>query len=130
MVLDTSALIAIMFREPEAERLKIAVADAAARLIGTPTMVEAAIVLRRLLPDDGQDALDAFFTGYNVTLVPFAARHISAARTAIDRFGKGRHPAALNFGDCMSYAVALIENEPLLFKGNDFAHTDILAAAY
>ena len=105
-------------------------ADATARLIGAPTMVEAAIVLRRLLPEDGQDALDAFITGYNMTLIPFTARHIGAARTAIERFGKGRHPASLNFGDCMSYAVARVENEPLLFKGNDFAHTDITAAAY
>jgi len=130
MVLDTSVLIAIMFREPEAERLKLAIADAAARFIGAPTMVEAAIVLQRLLPEDGQDALDAFITGYNVTLIPFTARHIGAARTAIERFGKGRHPASLNFGNCMSYAVARVENEPLLFKGNDFAHTDVMAAAY
>lgn len=93
--------------------------------IGAPTLVEAAVVLGRRHGLAGREALDRFLEERDVVPVPFGHGHWRAARDAFYRFGKSRHAAALNFGDCMSYAAARVAGEPLLFTGNDFAKTDI-----
>ncbi len=130
MVLDTSAVIALLFEENDAPRLRSVLFATPLRKIGAPTLVEAGMVMGGRNVVGYPAFLDGFVENMELDVLPFTRDHAVVARAAFDRFGKGRHPAALNFGDCMSYAVAKIENEPLLFKGNDFAQTDILAAAY
>jgi ribonuclease VapC len=125
MILDTSAVIALIREEQGADELleKVEIAERVA--IGAPTLVEAAVVLGRRHVLAGRETLDRFLRERDVIPVPFGRRHWRAAQDAFYRFGKGRHVAALNFGDCMSYAAARIADEPLLFTGNDFAKTDI-----
>ncbi|HET7574672.1 MAG TPA: type II toxin-antitoxin system VapC family toxin, partial [Solirubrobacterales bacterium] len=96
--------------------------------IGAPTLVEVTIVLVRRYGEVGRTALWNFLGERQVLAIPFDGRHWSAASDAFLRFGKGRHPARLNLGDCMTYAVARVAGEPLLFIGNDFAKTDIAPA--
>jgi ribonuclease VapC len=125
VILDTSAVVAMIREEQGADALVEKVREAPRVAIGTPTLVEATAVLigRHDLP--GHTALTTFLQEREVVLVAFDERHWYAAEEAFVRFGKGRDAAGLNFGDCMSYAVARIEREPLLFTGNDFAKTDI-----
>ncbi|NQV79427.1 MAG: type II toxin-antitoxin system VapC family toxin [Alphaproteobacteria bacterium] len=130
MVLDTSAVIALLFEENDAPRLRSVLFATPLRKIGAPTLVEAGMVMGGKNVAGYPAFLDGFVENMELLVVPFTHDHAAVARAAFERFGKGRHPASLNYGDCMSYAVALMENEPLLFKGNDFAQTDILAAAY
>jgi ribonuclease VapC len=100
--------------------------NAADRLaMGTPTLVEATVVLVRRFGPPGRKSLHKFLEEREVVSVPFERRHWRAAQEAFVRFGKSRHPAALNLGDCMSYATAAVAGEPLLFTGDDFAKTDI-----
>jgi ribonuclease VapC len=125
MILDSSALVAILFKEPEAERLAAMIRDTDTTAIAAPTLLETAIVAEgRTLP--GMAAkLDALMVAIRPEIVPFTAEHASLARDAWRRFGKGRHKAGLNLGDCFSYALAKDRGQPLLFKGEDFAATDI-----
>jgi ribonuclease VapC len=124
MILDTSAVVAIVMKELGFEELlqRMASSDPA---IGTATLAETAIVLFAQLQRDARSLLARFLSEASIAIVPFGESHYGAAVDAWLRYGKGRHPAALNFGDCLSYAVARLANEPLLFVGDDFAQTDI-----
>jgi ribonuclease VapC len=128
MVLDSSAIVAIHLREPGCESLidKIDAADAV--VVGLPTLLETAMVLTGRLGQDARPMLFAFLRRVDAVMVPFNEEHLDAAGAAFVRFGRGRHPAALNFGDCMSYAVASVAGMPLLFTGEDFRRTDITSA--
>ena len=125
MILDSSALVAILFKEPEAERLAAMIRDTDTIAIAAPTLLETAIVAEgRTLPGMAEK-LDALMGAIRPEIVPFTAAHASLARDAWRRYGKGRHKAALNLGDCFSYALAKERGPALLFKGDDFAATDI-----
>ena len=128
MTLDSSALIAILFSEPGFLDLVDCILDADAVRVGAPTLVEAGMVLagRRGTPDARE--LDALVKELALTVVPFGEREWRAASTAFDRFGRGRHKAALNFGDCLAYATASVAGDALLFVGDDFRLTDITVA--
>jgi ribonuclease VapC len=125
MVIDTSALLAILADEPERGMFVEAIEAAASRLISTATFVEISIVLEARHGAEGVRDLDLFLNRAEIELVAVDDEQAHAARRAFTRFGKGRHPAGLNYGDCFSYALATVAAEPLLFKGQDFAQTDI-----
>ncbi len=128
MVIDTSAIVAIALNEPEAEAFEQRIADAAICLMSAATVVEAAMVIETRLGERGGSELDLWLHKAGVEIVAFDAEQADHARRAWRRFGKGRHPAGLNFGDCFSYALSAQTQEPLLFKGDDFSKTDIEAA--
>ncbi len=125
MVIDTSALIAILAQEPEAEQLAAAIAGDEVRLLSAATLTEASIVVTVLFGDGGGADLDDLIDQMGVEVVPLTADHARLARTAFLTYGKGRDPASLNFGDCFSYALAKASGHPLLCKGNDFSRTDL-----
>ncbi len=125
MILDSSALVAILFKEPEAAHLAARIRDADTTAIAAPTLLETTIVAEgRTLPGMA-DKLDALLGAIRPEIVPFTAEHAAIARDAWRRYGKGRHKAGLNLGDCFSYALAKERGQALLFKGDDFAATDI-----
>jgi len=126
VTIDTSALIAILFDEPERLEFTQLVSVASRKLISTVSILEATIVLECRKGEDGVADLDAWLRKAAVRSVDFDSDQLELARRASHRFGKGRHPAALNFGDCASYALSQWSGEPLLFKGNDFTLTDVL----
>jgi ribonuclease VapC len=128
MVLDTSAIIAILRDESDANVYRDAIERAESIRIGAPTLLECEIVARGALGDDGSTDLDNFLVALDVSIEPFGPLEANYARYAYRQFGKGRHPAGLNFGDCLTYATAVALNEPLLFKGVDFAQTNITSA--
>jgi ribonuclease VapC len=128
MVLDSSAIIAIEMQEPGFERLVDRMGEAETVLIGVPTMFEAAMVLSGRRRQDARPWLRGFLRSAEAEVVIFTEEHLDAAMDAFLRFGRGRHPAKLNFGDCLAYAVAAVAGMPLLYTGNDFAQTDIPAA--
>ena len=128
MVIDTSALVAIALDEPEAPEFERRIADASVRLISAATLLEAAMVIETRLGEAGGGELDLWLHKAGVEIVAVDAELADQARRAWRRFGKGRHPAGLNFGDCFSYALAALTQEPLLFKGRDFSKTDVRAA--
>lgn len=128
MVLDTSAIVAIHLREPGHQRLIDGIDAAEVVVVGVPTLLETAMVLTARLGQDARPMVFAFLRRLEAEVVPFNEEHLDAAITAFIRFGRGRHPAALNFGDCMSYAVASVAGMPLLFTGEDFSRTDIVPA--
>jgi len=128
LILDSSVIVAIALREPGFERLVDRLRTANTIGIGTPTLVEAGMVLSARLGVEPQALLDRFLRDFGVTPVGFGEQHWREALEAFRRFGKGRHPAALNFGDCLSYAAARLADRPLLFVGDDFPRTDIPAA--
>jgi len=130
MIVDSSALVAILLKEPEALRLTTAIATTSSCRLPSSCFLEASmIVLGRLEPDGLRD-LDLYLARSRMEIVPFTESQARLAREAFRRFGKGRHPAQLNFGDCMAYALARETGEELLFKGTDFGQTDIAVAAY
>ncbi len=128
MIVDSSALLAVLFREPDAERYEAALAAASACRMSLANVFEASIVWEGRGGPAAAHRLDLFMEQVGIEMVPVTAEHVTAARQAWRRFGKGNHPAALNFGDCFAYALAEVTGEPLLFKGDDFALTDIEAA--
>ena|SRR5688572_3211552 len=131
MVLDTSALLAILFAEPEADAMVRAIATDERRLIGAPTLVETSLVLRVKKGGGGEVALDALLERLGVETVSMSVAAAKLARLAYARFGKAvGDPAALNYGDCLAYGVAMAEREPLLFKGDDFGRTDVGVVVY
>jgi ribonuclease VapC len=131
MVIDTSAILAILLAEPEAERMVRAITQDPTRMIGAPTLVEASAVMLARKGPSGEIALDAFLQKLDVQVVPMSADAATFARNAYARYGKGTgSPAGLNYGDCLAYGVAMDVNEPLLFKGEDFPKTDLPAVAY
>ena len=125
MIIDTSAILAVLFGEPDAGRYERAIAGALHCRMSVANFLETAIVLESRSGSAGGDELDLFLDRAPVELVPVTADHAQAARRAWQRFGRGNHPAELNFGDCFAYALAEAAGEPLLFKGRDFALTDI-----
>src|SRR6185436_3647517 len=120
LILDTSVIVAIALREPGYEELVGKLRSADVIGIGTPTLAEAGIVLAARLGIEPQALLDRFLRDFSVVPVVFGEQHWREALDAFRRFGKGRHPASLNFGDCLSYATARVANHPLLFVGDDF----------
>jgi len=127
-MVDTSAIVAIAFNEPDAETYEQKVVDAPRRFISAATILELSIVIEARLGEAGAAELDLWPYKAGVEVVAVDAEQIAIARRAWRNFGKGRHPASLNFGDCFSYALAKSRNEPLLFNGDDFSRTDIEAA--
>ena len=125
MVLDTSALLAVLQDEPGREALIATIDAAPRRLMSVASYVEAAMVLEARFGPDAVRDLDLFVAKAAIELVAVDAEQGMVARDAYRRFGKGRHPAGLNFGDCFSYALAWTRDEPLLFTGTDFAACDI-----
>lgn len=130
MVVDTSALVALLGMEAEAARLAAAIESDATRLISAASLVEAALVIESRYGPDGGRELDLLIAKAELAVEPVTAQQAEIAREAWRRFGKGRHAASLNFGDCFSYALAKATGEPLLFKGTDFPQTDLAVVAY
>jgi ribonuclease VapC len=128
MVIDTSAIVAIFFNEPDAQHYRERIAEDPLRLISAATLVEAAMVIESRFGEAGGAELDLWLHKAKVEVVAVSSEHADQARRAWRRYGKGRHSASLNYGDCFSYALAALSGEPLLFKGNDFKQTDIEAA--
>lgn len=125
MIVDSSALLAILFREPGYEALLGRLEEAGVVGAGTPTLAETAIVLHARLGAGAHGLLERTLDELGIEEIPFGEVHWREAADAYRRFGRGRHPASLNFGDCLTYAVARLAGEPLLFTGNDFSMTDI-----
>lgn len=128
MIVDTSAILAVLFNEEDAETYARALARAEFCRMSAANFVEAAIVVDTQTKDRGSRQFDAFFRRAGITIEPVSEEHAHVARQAYADFGKGRHPAALNFGDCFAYALAKVTGEPLLFKSKDFKRTDITSA--
>lgn len=129
MVVDTSALLAIFFREREGAVFAGAIRNELDPLVSAASMLETGIVLDGRIAADATPDLDAFIAGTGLIVEPVTADHARLARAAYRTYGKGNHRANLNFGDCFAYALAKATDRPLLFKGNDFSHTDVVAAA-
>lgn len=128
MVIDTSALVAILLDESDRRQFTRAIANASVRVLSAATLVEAGNVIEARLGEAGGRELDLLLHRADVKVLSVDETQAELARSAWRRFGKGRHPAALNYGDCFSYALAVQRDEPLLFKGDDFAATDIGSA--
>ena len=128
MIVDSSALIAILFQEPDARRFADALTLEARPSVSAVTFVETAMVAEGRGGAAAGAELDLFLAEGAIEVVPVGERQARLARDAWRRYGKGRHPAGLNLGDCFAYALAMERNEPLLFKGEDFARTDVKAA--
>jgi len=125
MIVDSSALIALIFREAEAEGIVASLSEAESVAIGAPTLAETAIVLGAKLGEASRAILSRLVEDLDLVVLPFTAAHGREAREAFLRFGRGRHPAALNYGDCLTYASAKLAGQPLLFVGDDFGRTDL-----
>ena len=128
MVVDTSAIIAVLLEEPEGEQFSRALADASRVLMSAVTRVELSFVAEGRKGSIGRTVLEDFLRQAQIEVVAVSLRHAEIAIEAFRRFGRGRHRAALNIGDCFSYALAKATDLPLLFKGNDFVHTDVRPA--
>ena len=128
MILDASALLAILLDEPEAPAIAQAMAAAPRRRISAVSWLETAMVITARRGDHGADAFRALVDKLQAEIAPVDQRQAETAYAAWLAYGKGRNPAALNLGDCFSYALAKDLAEPLLFKGDDFARTDIRPA--
>jgi ribonuclease VapC len=125
MIVDSSAIIAILFNEPDAALYAVAIATAQSCRISAVNYVEAAVVVESQSPAGGARQFDTFMRRAGIAIEPVTEEHALLARQAYADFGKGRHPAGLNFGDCFSYALAKASGEPLLFKGEDFSKSDV-----
>jgi ribonuclease VapC len=128
VIVDTSALVAIVVQEPGSDELIEKLATASRAGIGAPTVAELGIVLTARLELDPLALIRRLLDEFAITEIPFGPDHWRQAVDAFERFGRGRHPARLNFGDCLTYAVASLAHEPLLYVGDDFAATDLPAA--
>jgi ribonuclease VapC len=128
MVVDSSALVSIVIEEPGHQRLLEKAHNAKLKLVGAPLAFEAAMVLSGRLQRDARPTLYGLLRNMGAEIVPFTEEHYEAALSAFLRYGKGRHPAGLNFGDCMSYAFARVSGLPLLYTGGDFSKTDVPTA--
>lgn len=127
MVVDSSALVAILRKEPEAARFTRAILRDSARLISAANLLEAGIVIDNQAGLSAGRRLDAFVERAGIVVEPVTEAQVRIARQAYVDFDRGNHPAGLNFGDCFAYALAKVTGEPLLFKGDDFGQTDIRA---
>jgi len=128
MVIDTSALLAILQDEPERRRFNELIEAAGTCALSTSNFVETSIAIEVRYGAEGVRDLDEFIRRGGIELVAVTGDHAERARRAVIQFGRGRHPARLNFGDCFAYALAQAREEPLLFKGNDFSQTDVTTA--
>jgi len=128
MVIDTSAVVAILFGEPDQRRYDEAIAAAPVRLVSAVTRVELAFVVEGRKREEGRERLERFFWLTGADVVAVTPQQAEIAIAAFRRFGKARHRAGLNIGDCFAYALAVASGLPLLFKGDDFVHTDVRAA--
>ena len=128
MIVDSSAVLAVLYREPDAQRYERAIAAATGCRMSVANVLETSIVLESRGGMAAGHELDTFLEDAAIESVPVTVEHMEAARHAWRRFGKGNHPAALNYGDCFAYALADVTGEPLLFKGEDFARTDVEVA--
>ena len=129
MILDTSALVCVLFREPEADRYLQYIHDADRCLISAGNYVELSIVLERQAAPEADRQCEMFFRRAGIVVEPFTVEQAHIARQAFHDCGKGRHAAGLNFGDCFAYALSKVTGDPLLYKGEDFARTDVVSAA-
>ncbi len=129
MVIDTSALVAILEQEEDAEAFSDAIAAAGTCLVSAATVVETGMVIFSRHGELGARRVDELLRDSQVEIIPVTEAHARLARESFAQFGKGRHPARLNFGDLFSYALSKASGHPLLFKGNDFSQTDVAAAA-
>jgi ribonuclease VapC len=125
MVIDTSALLAILLDEPERRLFNEAIEGAESRLLSAATFVEVSIVIEARFGAEGLRDLDVFIDRAGIKLISVDSEQAHAARRAFSQYGKGRHPAGLNYGDCFAYALATVLGEPLLFKREDFPRTDV-----
>jgi ribonuclease VapC len=128
MVIDTSAIVAILFDEPDQRRYDEAIEAAGVRLLSAVTRVELSFVIEGRKREAGRERLERFFRLTGTEIVAVTLQQAEIAIDAFRRFGRGRHRAALNIGDCFSYALAVATDDTLLFKGDDFTHTDIRPA--
>ena len=128
MVIDASAILAILFDEPDQRRYGEAIEAATVRLVSAVTRVELAFVIEGRKRQAGRERLERFFQLSGAEIIAVTPQQAEIAVGAYRRFGRGRHRASLNIGDCFSYALAVATGHPLLFKGDDFTHTDIRAA--
>jgi ribonuclease VapC len=128
MVIDTSAIVAVLFDEPDHRLYDEAIERADVRLVSAVTRVELCFVIEGRKGDAGRERLERFFRFTGTDIVAVTPQQAEIAVDAFRRFGRGRHPAALNIGDCFSYALATATGDTLLFKGDDFARTDIRPA--
>ena len=128
LVLDSSAILAALLEEPGYVRILDRISGAESVGLGSPTFVETAIVLSSKLHRDARPRLNEFLREAGAELIPLGPEHVDAAVEAFLRYGRGRHSASLNFGDCLTYAVAAVAGVPLLFMGGDFTKTDIRSA--
>ncbi len=126
MIVDTSALLAVLYQEEDAERFVDAIVTAPARRISAANFLEAAINIDAYGDLEASRQLDNFIRKANIEIAIITAEQAQIARQAYQDFGKGKHKAGLNFGDCFAYALARATGEPLLFKGDDFVHTDLV----
>ena len=125
MIVDSSALIAVLFKEPAYEHVLEKLAESKATGVGAPTLAETGIVLTARIDRDSRGLLGRFLQEFAIITVPFGERHWAQAIEAYERFGQRRHKANLNFGDCMTYATAKLAQQPLLCVGDDFGRTDL-----
>lgn len=125
MILDSSVVVSIVCREAGYEHLVAKLRALEGIGIGAPTLTETGLVLESRFQLDGRSLLERFLLDFNIVVIPFGEAHWREAIDAYRRFGRGRHPAALNFGDCLSYATAKLARQPLLFVGDDFSRTDL-----
>ena len=125
MVLDTSAVLALLFNEPEAESIEVAIDEDPVRLMSAASVLEAAIVVEARLGAAGGREFDLLLHKVGIDIVPVTSEQLEVGRAAWRQFGRGHHEASLNFGDCFAYALAAVSGEPLLFKRDDFARTDV-----
>lgn len=128
MIIDTSAIVAVLFNEDDADTYARAITHAESCRVSAATFVEVSIVIAAQTKSTGGSQLDAFFRRAGIIIEPVTEEQAHIARQAFTDFGKGRHAAGLNYGDCFSYALAKSTGEPLLFKGRDFAKTDVFIA--
>ncbi len=128
MIADSSAIVAVLLRESRQEELAVKLDGAEVVAVGAPTLFETGMVMVGAMGEHGRGLVSLFLESFEVEVIPFGELHWKLAVEAFSRYGKGRHRAKLNFGDCMSYAVARIADEPLLYIGKDFALTDIESA--
>jgi ribonuclease VapC len=127
MVVDTAGLLAVLLDEPERRAFTEAIEAADSRSMSVATLVEISIVIESRFGSDGLRDLDTFIERAATELVAVDLEQANVARRAFSRFGKGRHPAGLNYGDCFAYALATVRTEPLLSRGHDFSQTDVAA---
>jgi ribonuclease VapC len=130
MIVDSSAMVAMLLEEPEGHHFDVAILRSAGCQMSSGSLLESSMILQSRKGADGVRDLELLIVRFKIEIAPFTESQARIARVAFERYGKGRHPAQLNFGDCMAYALAKETGEELLFKGTDFGKTDVAVAAY